>query len=61
VYYTQPDLRPEDRLHIGDRLEIVPNTASLVINLQEKIYGVRRGVVERVFVVAGRDRSRAPV
>jgi len=38
-----------------DRLEIIPNNATLVINMQEKIYGVRHGMVERVFAVAGRD------
>ncbi|HSB71721.1 MAG TPA: alanine racemase [Candidatus Methylomirabilis sp.] len=59
VYYMEPGIGPEDRLRIGDRLEVVPNNATMVISLQEKIYGVRHGVVERVFAVAGRDR-RAP-
>jgi D-serine deaminase-like pyridoxal phosphate-dependent protein len=59
VQYTEPDIAPEKRLHIGDRLEIVPNNATLAISLQEKIYGVRNGVVERVFTVAGRG-GRTP-
>ena len=56
VHYIEPGLGPEGRLRIGDRLEIVPNNATMVINMQERIYGVRRGVVERTFGVAGRDR-----
>jgi D-serine deaminase-like pyridoxal phosphate-dependent protein len=55
VQYMEPDIAPEKRLHIGDRLEIVPNNATLAISLQEEIYGVRNGVVERVFTVAGRS------
>ena len=38
----------------GDRLEIIPNNATLAISMQERIYGVRNGLVERVFAVAGR-------
>jgi D-serine deaminase-like pyridoxal phosphate-dependent protein len=56
VYYMEPSIGPEKRLRIGDRLEVVPNNATLVISMQEEIYGVRSGVVERVFTVAGRDR-----
>lgn len=61
VYYTEPSIGPEKQLRIGDRLEIVPNNATMVISMQEKLYGVRSGVVERVFAVAGRDRSVSPV
>ena len=60
VQYMEPDIAPEKRLRIGDRLEIVPNNATLVISMQEEIYGVRHGVVERVFAVAGRDRRASP-
>lgn len=56
VQYLEPSLGAATRLQVGDRLEIVPNNATLVISMQEKIYGVRRGVVERVFAIAGRDR-----
>jgi D-serine deaminase-like pyridoxal phosphate-dependent protein len=55
----EPSIGPEKRLRVGDRLEIVPNNATLVISMQEKIYGARHGVVERVFAVAGRDRRAA--
>ncbi len=59
VQYTEPDIAPGKRLRIGDRLEIVPNNATLAISMQEKIYGVRHGMVERSFTVAGRD-GRTP-
>lgn len=54
LQYTDPDIAPEKRLRLGDRLEIIPNNATLVISMQERIYGVRNGMVERVFAVAGR-------
>lgn len=57
VYYKEPGLGPGKRLQIEDRLEIVPNNATLVISMQERIYGVRQGVVERILPVAGRDRT----
>ncbi len=53
------DIAPEKRLRIGDRLEIIPNNATLSISTQEKIYGVRQGMVERIFEVAGR-KGRTP-
>lgn len=55
IYYM--DLNPEKKLRIGDRLEIVPNNATLVINIHDKIYGVRNGIVERVIPVTGRGRG----
>jgi D-serine deaminase-like pyridoxal phosphate-dependent protein len=54
VQYTDPDVAPGKRLRIGERLEIIPNNATLVISMQERIYGIRNGMVERVFAVAGR-------
>jgi D-serine deaminase-like pyridoxal phosphate-dependent protein len=57
VQYTEPDITPDRRLRVGDRLEVVPNNATLVINMQEKIFGVRNGAVERVFAVAGRGHG----
>jgi len=53
VYYVDP----KKKLTIGERLEIVPNNATLVINLHDKIYGVRNGVVEKVFPVTGRGKG----
>jgi len=48
---------PAKKLSLGERLEIVPNNATLVINLHDQIYGVRDGEVERVFPVTGRGRG----
>jgi D-serine deaminase-like pyridoxal phosphate-dependent protein len=58
VHYMDPTIGPDKRLRVGDRLEIVPNNATLVIRLQEQIYGVRNGVIEHVFPVG---RSHAEV
>lgn len=59
VQYRESDTPQRKRLRIGDRLEIVPNNATLAISTQEQIYGVRNGMVERVFTVAGRG-GRVP-
>jgi D-serine deaminase-like pyridoxal phosphate-dependent protein len=56
VQYMAAAVPPEKRLRVGDRLEIVPNNATLAISMQEKLFGIRGGVVERIFGVAGRDR-----
>jgi len=53
LYYTDPG----KRLNLGQRLEIVPNNATLVINIHDQIYGVRNGVVEQVIPVTGRGRG----
>lgn len=52
--YMKQEIHAGKRLRIGDRLEIIPNNATLVINMQEKIYGVRHGMVERVLAVGGK-------
>ena len=57
LQYRSTDMAPEKRLRIGDRLEIIPNNATLSISTQERIYGVRNGIVERIFAVAGRKES----
>jgi len=57
LQYMDPAIVPEKRLRIGDRLEIVPNSATLAISLQRRICGVRNGVVERTFSVAGKDKA----
>lgn len=46
-----------NKLHPGDRLEIIPNNATLVINLHDRLYGVRNGSVEQVIPVTGRGRG----
>ena len=54
LYYMDPDTGLKKKLNPGDRLEIVPNNATLVINIHDKVYGVRRGVIEREFSITGR-------
>ena len=41
----------------GDRLRIVPNNATVVINTHDKIYGVRNGDIEKVILVTGRGKG----
>ncbi len=53
IYYVDP----KKKLSLGERLEIVPNTANLVVNIHDKLYGVRNGEVERVIPVTGRGRG----
>ena len=50
IYYMDP----AKTLAYGDRIEIYPNNATLVINIHDQIYGVRKGEVERVFKVTSR-------
>jgi D-serine deaminase-like pyridoxal phosphate-dependent protein len=53
IYY----MNAGKKLHFGERLEIVPNNATLVINIHDQIYGVRNGVIEQVIPVTGRGRG----
>ncbi len=53
VYYMDS----HKKLSYGERIEIVPNNATLVINLHDQIYGVRNGTVEKVIPVTGRGRG----
>jgi D-serine deaminase-like pyridoxal phosphate-dependent protein len=48
---------PGKKLSFGERLEIVPNNATLVVNIHDRIYGVRNGAVEKVIPVTGRGRG----
>ncbi len=48
---------PAKPLSIGDRLEIIPNHAGLVVNLHSQLYGVRKGKVERVIPVSCREKG----
>ena len=50
VYYKDP----AERLSLGERLEVVPNNVTLVINIHGRLYGVRNGEVEGVIQVTGR-------
>ncbi|MFH0768979.1 MAG: alanine racemase [Chloroflexota bacterium] len=47
----------EKKLSLGERLEIVPNNATLVINIHDKIYGVRNSEVDITIPVTGRGRG----
>jgi len=53
LHYTDQ----KKKLRLGERLEIVPNNATLVINIHDKIYGTRNGVVEVTIPVTGRGRG----
>jgi D-serine deaminase-like pyridoxal phosphate-dependent protein len=53
IFYTAPG----EKLKFGERLEIIPNNATLVINMHDQIYGVRNSVVEKVIPVTGRGRG----
>ena len=48
---------PAKPLSIGDRLEIIPNHAGLVVNLHSQLYGVRNGKVERVIPISCREKG----
>jgi len=50
-------MKPGKKLTLGERLEIVPNNATLVINIHDRIYGVRNGAVEEEIPVTGRGRG----
>lgn len=52
VYYMDP----KKKLSLGERLEIVPNNATLVNSLHDNLYGVRNGVVEKVLPMVARGR-----
>jgi len=45
------------KLHLGERIEIIPNNVTEVINIHEQIYGVRNGKLEVVIPVTGRGRG----
>ncbi len=45
------------KLTLGERLEIIPNSASLILNIHDKAYGVRNGKIEREFTITGRGRG----
>jgi D-serine deaminase-like pyridoxal phosphate-dependent protein len=54
IFYMDP---AKPRLHIGDRLEIIPNNSTCAINIHDYLYGVRNGVLERVIPVTGRGKG----
>jgi D-serine deaminase-like pyridoxal phosphate-dependent protein len=50
LYFTDPG----KRVQLGERLEVIPNNASMVVAIHDQIYGVRKGEVERVLKITGR-------
>ncbi len=57
LYYMADNIKPEKRLSLGDRLEIVPNDATTVVNIHETVYGVRNGRVESKITITGREQG----
>ena len=53
LYYKER----KKRINLGERVEIIPNNVTEVINIHEKMYGVRDGKVEVVIPVTGRGRG----
>jgi len=45
------------KLYLGERIEIIPNNVTEVINIHEQMYGVRNGKLEVVIPVTGRGRG----
>lgn len=41
---------------IGEKVRIIPNHACVVVNMFDEMYGIRDGVVERTFEIAGRGK-----
>ena len=45
------------KVNLGERIEIIPNNVTEVINIHEQMYGVRNGKLEVVIPVTGRGRG----
>jgi D-serine deaminase-like pyridoxal phosphate-dependent protein len=50
LYFKEPDRR----VSLGERLQIIPNNATMVVVLHDQIYGIRNGQVETTFKITGR-------
>ncbi|MGE5228022.1 MAG: alanine racemase [Planctomycetaceae bacterium] len=48
----------DDDVRIGERLEVIPLHVCSTVNMFDEAYGVREGVLERTFTIAGRGRIR---
>ena len=57
LYYLEGQIDSMERLVLGERLEILPNNSTVVINLHNHIYGVRNGEIEKEFLY-GRQGPR---
>ncbi len=48
---------PKDEFKVGQQIAFIPGHCCTTVNLYDRAYGVRNGVVERIFAVDGRGRS----
>jgi len=53
IYYTDQ----EKKMNLGERMEVIPNNVTEVINIHEQMYGVRNGKLEVVIPVTGRGKG----
>ena len=52
------DAEPSVDLKPGDKLEILPSHCCTTVNLHDRYYGVRNGIVESVWEIAARGKSQ---
>ena len=51
------DIRKVDRgFKVGDRVRMIPNHICVAMNLHERVYGIRGGVVEQIWAVEARGK-----
>jgi len=50
LYFTDTN----KKVSLGERFEIIPNNASMVVSIHNEIYGVRNGQVEKILKITGR-------
>ena len=48
---------PKDEFKVGQQIAFIPGHCCTTVNLYDRAYGVRNGVVERIFTVDGREKS----
>jgi D-serine deaminase-like pyridoxal phosphate-dependent protein len=49
--------RSSRKLHVGERVRVVPNHVCIVVHLADVVYGTRDGTVELSWPVAARGRG----
>lgn len=47
------NIKSQNRLRFVDRLEVISNNPFVVVNMHDKLYGVRNGEVERIILLDG--------
>lgn len=50
--------RSDRRLHVGERVRVVPNHVCIVVHLADFVYGLRKGAVVTSWPVAARGRGQ---